>query len=71
MVDKVKVSPQFKRLCTQFRKILGGKSEVDAGPVCFVTHSNKPQVTMWKRGTWRGVFMAKKGQVFQQYTNEF
>ncbi|OXM85184.1 DUF1259 domain-containing protein [Paenibacillus rigui] len=36
MAEKVKVSPQFKRLCTQFGRILGGESEIDAGPVCFV-----------------------------------
>jgi len=36
MAAKVSVSPRFKRLCTQFGKILGGESEVDEGPVCFV-----------------------------------
>lgn len=36
MAEKVKVTPQFKRLCTQFGRILGGESEIDAGPVCFV-----------------------------------
>ncbi|GGH36081.1 DUF1259 domain-containing protein [Paenibacillus segetis] len=37
MTSKVKVTPQFTRLCNQFGKILGGESEVDEGPVCFVT----------------------------------
>lgn len=37
MAAQVKVSPRFKRLCTQFGNILGGESEVDEGPVCFVT----------------------------------
>lgn len=28
---KAKVSPQFKRLCTRFGRILGGESEVENG----------------------------------------
>lgn len=37
MATNVKASPQFKRLCMQFGKILGGESEIEEGPVCFVT----------------------------------
>lgn len=37
MAGQVKVSPQFKRLCDQFGRILGGESEIEEGPVCFVT----------------------------------
>jgi len=37
MAQQAKVSPQFKRLCTQFGRILGGESEVEEGTVCFVT----------------------------------
>ena len=51
MAEKVKVSPQFKRLCMQFGKILGGESEVDAGPVCFVTRMTNLQETILGRRT--------------------
>ncbi|MFD1269548.1 DUF1259 domain-containing protein [Paenibacillus motobuensis] len=37
MAQHAKVSQQFKRLCAQFGRILGGESEVEEGPVCFVT----------------------------------
>ncbi|USG66550.1 DUF1259 domain-containing protein [Brevibacillus ruminantium] len=50
MAKQVKVSPQFKRLCNQFGKILGGKSEVDEGPVCFVTRmTNLPATILGRR----------------------
>jgi hypothetical protein len=51
MAEKVKVSPQFKRLCTQFGKILGGESEVDEGPVCFVTRMTNIRETILGRRT--------------------
>jgi hypothetical protein len=38
---KVKqVSPQFRRLCNQFTRILGGTGTIERGPVCFV---NRPR----------------------------
>lgn len=50
MAEQVKVSPQFKRLCTQFGKILGGESEIEAGPVCFVTRmTNLRETILGKR----------------------
>jgi lipoate synthase len=51
MAEQVKVSPQFKRLCTQFGKILGGESEVDEGPVCFVTRMTNLRETILGRRT--------------------
>jgi len=51
MAEKVKVSPQFNRLCMQFGKILGGESEVDAGPVCFVTRMTNLRETILGRRT--------------------
>jgi len=32
-------SAQFRRLCNQFSRILGGEHEVEPGPVCFVSRS--------------------------------
>ncbi|MFE0560652.1 DUF1259 domain-containing protein [Paenibacillus sp. NPDC058910] len=51
MAEKVKVSPQFQKLCTQFGKILGGESEVDEGPVCFVTRMTNLRETILGRRT--------------------
>ncbi|NIK69362.1 MULTISPECIES: DUF1259 domain-containing protein [unclassified Paenibacillus] len=51
MAQKVKVSPQFARLCTQFSKILGGESEIEAGPVCFVTRMTNLKETILGRRT--------------------
>ncbi|WP_336789991.1 DUF1259 domain-containing protein [Paenibacillus sp. MMO-177] len=51
MAQKVKVSPQFAKLCNQFGKILGGESEVDAGPVCFVTRMTNLKETILGRRT--------------------
>ncbi|CAH1223022.1 hypothetical protein PAECIP111892_05262 [Paenibacillus auburnensis] len=51
MKAKVKVSPQFKRLCMQFGKILGGESEVEEGPVCFVTRMTNLRETILGRRT--------------------
>ena len=51
MAGKVTVSPRFKRLCTQFGKILGGESEVDEGPVCFVTRMTNLSETILGRRT--------------------
>ncbi len=39
---KVKqVTPQFRRLCNQFSRILGGESEIEDGPVCFVSRPRR------------------------------
>lgn len=51
MAEQVKVSPQFKRLCNQFGKILGGESEIDEGPVCFVTRMTNLRETILGRRT--------------------
>ncbi|MCQ6561704.1 DUF1259 domain-containing protein [Paenibacillus mendelii] len=51
MAEKVKVSPQFRRLCTQFGNILGGESEIEAGPVCFVTRMTNLSETILGRRT--------------------
>lgn len=51
MAGKVKVSPEFERLCTQFGKILGGESEVDEGPVCFVMRMTNLSETILGRRT--------------------
>ncbi|WNQ12279.1 DUF1259 domain-containing protein [Paenibacillus aurantius] len=51
MAQQVKVSPQFRRLCMQFGKILGGESEIDAGPVCFVTRMTNLKETILGRRT--------------------
>lgn len=47
----VKVSPQFKRLCNQFRTILGGQSEIEPGPVCFVTRMTNLRASILGRKT--------------------
>jgi hypothetical protein len=51
MAVKVKVSPQFKRLCTQFGRILGGESEIESGPVCFVTRMTNLRASILGRKT--------------------
>lgn len=51
MAEQVKVSPQFKRLCMQFGRILGGESEIDEGPVCFVTRMTNLSETILGRKT--------------------
>ncbi|MFB0840574.1 DUF1259 domain-containing protein [Paenibacillus oleatilyticus] len=51
MEEKVKVSSQFKKLCTQFGKILGGTSEVEEGPVCFVMRMTNLRETILGRRT--------------------
>lgn len=48
---KTKVSPQFKRLCTRFGRILGGESEIDSGPVCFVMRLTNLRETILGRRT--------------------
>jgi len=37
---KQQVSPEFRRLCNRFTRILGGSHEIETGPVCFV---NRPR----------------------------
>ena len=51
MEGNVKVSPRFKRLCTQFGRILGGESEIEEGPVCFVTRLTNLNETILGRRT--------------------
>lgn len=46
-----KISPEFKRLCTRFGRILGGESEVEEGPVCFVTRMTNLKATIMGRRT--------------------
>ncbi len=42
MAKAKQVSPEFRRLCNQFNRILGGtESEITAGPVCFVTRTRR------------------------------
>ncbi|MGG3283812.1 DUF1259 domain-containing protein [Paenibacillus solani] len=51
MAEQVKVSPRFKRLCDQFARILGGESEIEEGPVCFVTRMTNLRETILGRRT--------------------
>jgi len=51
MAENVKVSPRFKRLCTRFANILGGESEIEEGPVCFVTRMTNLRETILGRRT--------------------
>ncbi|KQX68098.1 MULTISPECIES: DUF1259 domain-containing protein [unclassified Paenibacillus] len=51
MAQLLKVSPQFRKLCMQFGKILGGESEIEAGPVCFVTRMTNLKETILGRRT--------------------
>jgi Domain of Unknown Function (DUF1259) len=51
MAEQVKVSPQFRRLCAQFGRILGGESEIEEGPVCFVTRMTNLKETILGRRT--------------------
>ncbi|MDF2683095.1 MAG: hypothetical protein K0R47_4285 [Brevibacillus sp.] len=51
MANKAKSSPQFKRLCTQFGRILGGESEIENGPVCFVMRLANLRETILGRRT--------------------
>lgn len=51
MARKVQTSPRFKRLCMQFGRILGGESEVEEGPVCFVTRMTNLRETILGRRT--------------------
>ncbi|MFD1397078.1 DUF1259 domain-containing protein [Kroppenstedtia eburnea] len=48
---QVKASPQFRRLCNQFGRILGGTSEITPGPVCFVTRERRFRETILGRRT--------------------
>ena len=51
MAEQVRVSPQFRRLCMQFGRILGGESEIEEGPVCFVTRMTNLSETILGRRT--------------------
>ena len=44
-------SQNFKRLCDRFGRILGGESEVEDGPVCFVTRMTNLSATILGRRT--------------------
>ncbi|MBB6691079.1 DUF1259 domain-containing protein [Cohnella xylanilytica] len=50
-MPKAKVRPEFRRLCMQFGRILGGESEIEAGPVCFVTRMTNLKETILGRRT--------------------
>lgn len=50
-MSKVKVSPQFQRLCNQFARILGGTHEIVKGPVCFVSRTRSFHETILGRRT--------------------
>ena len=45
------VTPQFRRLCNQFARILGGEHEIDPGPVCFVSRSRRLNARILGRRT--------------------
>ncbi|MBO9599445.1 MAG: DUF1259 domain-containing protein [Cohnella sp.] len=48
----VTASPQFKKLCDQFNKILGGtEHEITKGPVCFVTRNRVIRAAILGRRT--------------------
>ncbi|MNK84840.1 hypothetical protein D3C87_1047000 [compost metagenome] len=47
----VKASPEFRRLCNQFARILGGEHEIDPGPVCFVSRARTLNATILGRRT--------------------
>ncbi|MGE7274091.1 DUF1259 domain-containing protein [Brevibacillus panacihumi] len=51
MAQKMSVSPRFRRLCAQFGRILGGESEIEAGPVCFVMRMTNLRATILGRRT--------------------
>ncbi|GAA4851088.1 DUF1259 domain-containing protein [Paenibacillus vulneris] len=51
MAEHVKVSPRFRKLCIQFGRILGGESEIDQGPVCFVTRMTNLRARILGRRT--------------------
>lgn len=52
MEQQVKVSPQFKSLCNQFSKILGGtEHEITKGPVCFVSRNRRVNAAILGRRT--------------------
>lgn len=51
MAKRAQVSPNFRRLCTQFGRILGGQSEVEEGPVCFVTRMTNLRESILGRRT--------------------
>ncbi len=51
MAQQVKVSPQFRKLCMQFGKLLGGESEIEEGPVCFVMRMTNLKGTILGRRT--------------------
>ncbi|MGG4095528.1 MULTISPECIES: DUF1259 domain-containing protein [Paenibacillus] len=51
MAEQVRVSPRFKRLCNQFGRILGGESEIEDGPVCFVTRMTNLRESILGRRT--------------------
>lgn len=51
IMASVKASAQFRRLCNQFARILGGEHEIDPGPVCFVSRPRNFKATILGRRT--------------------
>lgn len=52
MEQQVKVSPQFRSLCNQFSKIIGGtEHEITKGPVCFVSRNRRINAAILGRRT--------------------
>jgi len=51
MVKITQVTPQFRRLCNQFARILGGEHEIESGPVCFVSRSRRLNAKILGRRT--------------------
>jgi len=47
--EEVEVSRRFRRLCEQFGEILGGESEIEEGPVCFVSRAREIDVEILGR----------------------
>ncbi|EGK13442.1 DUF1259 domain-containing protein [Kroppenstedtia eburnea] len=49
---QVRVSPEFRRVCNQFSRILGGtEHEITEGPVCFVSRDRPFRATILGRRT--------------------
>lgn len=51
IMASVRASAQFRRLCNQFARILGGEHEIDPGPVCFVSRARRLRATILGRRT--------------------
>lgn len=51
IMASVRASAQFRRLCNQFTRILGGVGEITPGPVCFVSRLRNVRATILGRRT--------------------